>query len=301
MRKILVYSGFILLLLLIAGVAWHISYLRALNTKHSYPADTYLANCHKKEAIIIVAHDDDAVSCAGTIARLTAAGWNVREFCFYGYSMSEGDTARQKIRKESTKKVRDIEGLKAFNWFDLDLRKKPALKPPLSIPYAAFDSVYRFDTVEAIIASLLYKYRPTVIFTLDDSIGGYGHSDHVFISKAIMNVCRKERNNPGFTVEKIYQPVFPRDMADNILIKHRVTQNSFYETAEKTYPCNGMPIPDVQIHIADQGSIKKDIMNSYPTEKHNFTKFWQGYNWYPAWFYFGIFDREFFRVVDVKK
>ena len=297
MRKVILYISLTVLLLLIGGIIWHVGYLKGLATKKSYPEDTWLAKCDKKEALIIVAHDDDAVACAGTISRLTNEGWTIREFCFY----DEGNAERIKSRKEGTKRAQEIQGLKDFGWINQHLLKNPAANPPLSIPYTAFDSVYRTNDINTLIKSLIYFYKPSVVFTLDDSIGGYGHSDHVFISRAICTICRQEKNNPNFPVKKIYQPVFPADMADNILITHRLTEKSAYEDAKKIYGCNGMPAPDVQVNIADWGTVKKSVMNSYPSEKGNFNKFWQYYNWYPAWFYFKIFDREFFRVIDLQK
>ena len=152
MRKALLYISLTLLLLLIGGVIWHVGYLNGLATKKSYPEDTWLAKCDKKEALIIVAHDDDAVACAGTISRLTNEGWTVREFCFY----DEGNADRIKSRKEGTKRTQDIQGLKDFGWINQSLRKKSDSSAALSIPYAAFDSVYRTNDIDTLIKALIY-------------------------------------------------------------------------------------------------------------------------------------------------
>ena len=48
-----------------------------------YADDNWLLNQTRKQALIIVAHDDDAISSAGTVSMLTANGWEVHMLCFY--------------------------------------------------------------------------------------------------------------------------------------------------------------------------------------------------------------------------
>ncbi len=57
------------------------------------------------------------------------------------------------------------------------------------------------------------------IFTLDNNIGGYGHSDHLLVSQLVLDECTRRKNDSGFAVNYIYQAVFTPSMAENILTK----------------------------------------------------------------------------------
>ena len=64
-------------------VAFHLNWLYRLHGNERYPEDKFLANASRKIALIVVAHDDDAIGCAGTTSELTANGWQVHFLTFY--------------------------------------------------------------------------------------------------------------------------------------------------------------------------------------------------------------------------
>ena len=68
---------------------------------------------------------------------------------------------------------------------------------------------------------------------------------------------------------------------------------------KKVYQCEGMPLPDVQVEFGDHSKEKKQVMQAYITEQNSFKQITPYYNWYPHWIYFKIFDRDFYKVVDV--
>ena len=70
----------ILFLIVVAG---HIYYITTLAPTEKYPVDNYLLSETDKKALIIVAHDDDMATSAGTITLLCKNGWQIREMCFY--------------------------------------------------------------------------------------------------------------------------------------------------------------------------------------------------------------------------
>ena len=73
----------IALIIFIIVIAGHIYYISTLAPSEKYPADTYLLSETDKKALIIVAHDDDMATSAGTITLLCKNGWQIREMCFY--------------------------------------------------------------------------------------------------------------------------------------------------------------------------------------------------------------------------
>jgi LmbE family N-acetylglucosaminyl deacetylase len=280
-------------------VGGHLYYLSTLAATEQYPEDTYFDSETNKVALIIVAHDDDAITNAGTITMLTRKGWKIREMCFFqqGGLYFKKDSARNPIRKRSLQQVSVIQGLQGVDPIDFNFRKDmmtPASYMPM--PYDAFPSNYEIDSLEGYISGYIEKYQPSVIFTLDNVIGGYGHPDHVLMSQLVLGYCRTHKNDSNFYVKKIYQSVFTPSLSESIM-----ADNNTYIEAKKVYQCNGMPAPDVQINFYEYASEKKEAMAAYTTEQNSLRKIWPFYNWYPASIYFKIFDRDFFRVVEVSK
>jgi hypothetical protein len=78
-----------------------------------------------------------------------------------------------------------------------------------------------------------------------------------------------------------------------------LTKMPVYNEAKKVYQCEGMPLPDVQVEFGDHSKEKKQVMLAYTTEQNSFKQITPYYNWYPHWIYFKIFDRDFFKVVNV--
>lgn len=284
---------FVVILVGLFVVAGHIYSLTRMQAKEIYLEENYLDTEKNKIALVIVAHDDDAISCAGTLSMMCDKGWKIRETCFY---TKRGGNERDSIRKQSLQQAANIEGLSGIDTHefiyrnDLETNKEPWLAMPLNL----FEKKYSLDTLYKIISAYIEKYNPSVILTLDDSIGGYGHPDHVMISKLVLKYCQNHRDSNNFSVKRIYQPVFAPSLAENILGKG-------YQFAKKTYSCNGMPLPTVQVNISKWGEKKKKAMTSFTTEQNSLKKIWPYYNWYPSFIYFKIFNREFFRVIRTDK
>src|ERR1700733_8033409 len=118
MKKIIVWIAIIAILFCGA----HYFYLSRKAPTEIYPDDNYLASVQQKRAVIIVAHDDDAASTAGTISALCQAGWNIKELCFYNTTNDTEAIDRNLQRQEDTRKVREIEGLSEFTFVNLPYR-----------------------------------------------------------------------------------------------------------------------------------------------------------------------------------
>lgn len=287
----------ITLILSIIAIAVHLYYISTLAPTEKYPEDTYLFSSTDKNALIIVAHDDDMATTAGTITQLCKSGWNIRELCFYqqGGLYFKKDSTKNPIRKQSLQQAVVIQGLAGADPVDFNFRNDMETeKSYMPMPYSEFPKNYKLDSLATIIAGYIEKYKPSVIFTLDSIIGGYGHPDHVMISQRVIDYCRRHKNDPGFSVKKIYHPVFPPSQSERVLSKMPV-----YNEAKKVYQCNGMPKPDVQFAYGDASQQKKRVMQAYVTEQNSFKQISPYYSWYPHWIYFKIFDRDFFKVIDV--
>jgi LmbE family N-acetylglucosaminyl deacetylase len=292
MRKFLSWA----IILIIIAITVHFFYLRSKAPKESYPDDTWLKTAKNKTALIIVAHDDDAISCSGTIIKLCKAGWIVKELCFYNTVTDAKENERIRKRQQDTKKVKQTEGLASFEYVTLPYRDWQFSSSPGYMPasQAQFDRQYNKDTLLFYIRNFITSNNPSVIFTLDNNIGGYGHPDHKLIGQLVVDECMKRVKENYTSVEYIYQPVFTPSMVTKILSHLPV-----YKAALKTYGV-GCPLPDVQVNISSVGSEKKKVMQAYSTEQNSIKQFWPSYQFYPAAIYFRLFDREFFKIIPVK-
>lgn len=284
-------------IILFAATACHTRYLQQMIPVETYPADSWLAMQTEKRALIIVAHDDDMATAAGTISMLCADGWMIREMCFYqqGGLYNVKDSIKNPIRKQSLQTVAAIQGMAGVDPIDFNFRNDmQTLAPYMPMPYTDFSKNFKVDSMLGYIGNYIQQYRPTVIFTLDPVIGGYGNPDHVFVSQMVLQYCSEHKNDPGFSVQKIYHPVYPPSQSVYVPGNMEV-----FQEAKKVYGCNGMPDPHVQINIVPYAAQKKAVFEAYTTEQNSLRKIWPYYYKYPAEKYFGWFDRDFFYITDV--
>jgi LmbE family N-acetylglucosaminyl deacetylase len=271
----------------IVALSAHLYWLSNLNGDETFQQDTFLGSAPNKTALIIVAHDDDAIGCAGTITELTKKGWKVHFLTFYGNWRKEDNP----MRKKEVEQVAQIQNLSSTHLIDFSLQKTDTVKEPwLPIPYSEFSNYLEVDSVKAMISATIKEYNPSVLFTLDNVIGGYGHPEHVCVSQSAIDVCRENETS----VQRIYQAVFPRTLNENVL-----KDNPAFIAAKKVYNAEGSPHPTVEIDIVNSSAEKKDVMIAYESQKRNLAKIWPYYNVYPHWVYFRIFDKEYFNVVEV--
>lgn len=260
----------------------------------SYPEDTLLAGIAEKRAMIVIAHDDDMCGMAGTISKLHKMGWEIGVISF---SKSEERNAAQ------VKACRHI--LDTVMFIDLQPEEyrrdlTGETNPYYAVPKARFDSIFNRELVETELLKQLEAYHPTVLFSLDNEMGGYGHPEHVFMSQLIIDLANEGRITPKY----IYQSVYTDHMEKSIMARHARRMKSWgfpgdeWENAKKTYGVDGMPEPTVQITITTEAKEKMDYLKSYNKRERKVMGFFiPEFERYEAETYFAIFDREFFRVL----
>lgn len=286
MKKILIA----LIVAALIAIGGHLTYLFSLKPTERYPQDSFLRTTNEKRALVIVAHDDDAISCAGTISQLAAQGWAIDYITFYGKWHGEINPIRKKEMEAACK----IQGIRSAKYFDFPLQRTDTVKMPwMPIPYNKFNDFFPMDSIKQIVRSVIVQHKPSVIFASDDVIGGYGHPEHVAVGRCVVVACSELRKEGIHTVEKIYQPVFTPTQAENT-----IGGIPAFQAGKKIYQCDGMPTPSVQIDITSAIDQKKTVMTTYKTQQGPIKKVWPYYNWYPGWIYFSVFDREFFHVID---
>jgi len=276
------------LILLIAQIFYFIY----LSPTEDYPKDNYLENAQNKTALIVVAHDDDASFFAGTTAKLTKAGWDINFITFYS---KQWRAEEYDIRKQEMREVADYLNFKNLWMHDLRIRYEvdPAGKPWMPMEYKYFKEEFNVDSLYQLISTAILKSKPSVILMLDIVMGFYGHNDHTVVGQVTYNAA-KNINDSNKIIERIYQYVWPPSYAEKVMGGKEV-----YEAAKKIYKIEGMPKPTVEIDISDYAAEKKKVLELHASQQRNLTKLFWAYSYYPAWLYFGIFNTEYFNLIEM--
>jgi hypothetical protein len=316
MRKLRI----LMIIILLCGILIYclpLLYLKLeVQPSEQYSEVPYLDTISHKHALIIVAHNDDCFGSVAVTKWLCSRGWEVRAFYFKAPSFLK-DSIRELNGINSAKKVRDLIGLTEFTLIDQPLRQDSPVSD-MNVPYSEFTATFRSDTIESVIENLISIHQPSVIFTLDDIIGFYGHADHIFVSRAILNVCNRNKSNTGFPVQLIVQSVLPHSVAEGVMVKYQKLHHfrspwgirklikergfgeSVYTKAKKIYKCDGMPLPDIQFRIDTLSLYKRQFLDSWaPSEKKSLRRFIPFSYWYPHGIYYKMFNYEYFRVIDI--
>lgn len=286
----------IIAVLILIGIAvciflGQIVYLFTLTPKEHYPNDTYLQNEQNKTALVVVAHDDDAGLFSGTTSLLAANGWSVNFLCFYTTLHRPEDNP---IRKLEMHQIAKIQGLDNLDLRDFSIARDKSKIIYMPIPYEEFPEYYKIDSLSKIINESITKFSPSIIFTLDNVIGYYGHPEHVLVGQVVEEICKSNKDSTDFPVNKIYQVVYPPSMAEKFMSK-----KGTYQSGKEIYNCVGMPEPDIQIDISNFATKKKRVLLAHASQHRNIKKYVPYYRIIPGWIYWRIFKYEYFKILSI--
>ena len=263
----------------------------------SYPEDKNLASLREKRAMVVIAHDDDMCAMSGTMSKLNREGWEIAII-----SMTAGAT-RDAAQRKACKNLADT--VMFVDISKKDLRHDHGKEKPAyyAFPKDSFDVVFDVDLVAQLYARQINEFKPSVIFTLDNKMGGYGHPEHVLISQLVLDLAKDSIISPSY----VYQSVFTDHMEKTIMARHSEKMKSWgfpgneWDEAKKVYGVpDAMPEPSVQINIESEAEQKMNYLTSYAERERKVIGFFiPAFEEYSAEEYFEIFDREFFHVIEV--
>jgi LmbE family N-acetylglucosaminyl deacetylase len=258
----------------------------------SYPEDSNLDTITNKKALIIVAHDDDDCMMSGTIAKLTANGWTIKQLSFEVHNIPGENRNAAHIICEGSEKILE-DGLYRPG---VDSVKYPYMP----IPYEEINKRFLYEKVANALIRKINEFNPSVLFTLDNIKGGYGHPAHIFLSQLVLDLF----NEGKISAQWIYQSVLTKHIEAEIdkLVQPKMKKWGYPQAspaANELYGIDGMPEADVQINITGQAEIKMTYLRAYPENvRKNLRKFLIYYEEFEAETYFSVWDREFFRVIE---
>ncbi len=269
--------------------------LRRFAAVEQFPFDTYLAQVTNKKALVIVAHDDDDCAMSGTIAKLTKAGWHIKQLSLQAHILPKtGKNPAEIICLGNELILPDGYYRKGLDTMKL------AYFP---IPREKIEAQFLTQKVANALITKINTFKPSVVFTLDNEKGGYGHPEHIFISQLVKDLFEEGKIN----IEKIYQSVYTDHMETEIVDKwltQKMKKWGYPNTstlANEMYGIEGMPEPTVQIDIKSVAKAKMKYLRAYEEDvRKNLRKFIPYYEEFDTEEYFNVFDREFFRVIDAE-
>jgi N-acetylglucosamine malate deacetylase 1 len=140
----------------------------------------------KKKIIVVAAHpDDEALGCAGTIAKHVAQGDVVHSVFMSDGVSSRLDSSKEKSKRriKASKAVQSLLGISSTHY--------------LNLPDNSMDSVPLIKIVQKL-EPIIHKIKPSIIYTHT-----YGdlNIDHQLTHAAVMTACRPIPDSP---VREIY-------------------------------------------------------------------------------------------------
>lgn len=247
--------------------------------------------------MIVLAHDDDMCAMSGTISILNKKGWEIRVI-----SIPKTKNRNQAQIKACSEILDSVE---FFNFHIQDIRNdlNSENKAYQAIPKEEFDEIFNLKLVRKEIQTRVNQFEPSILFTLDNKIGGYGHPEHILISQTIVDLCTENKIKAKY----IYQSVYTDHMEETIMKRHSQRMKKWglkddgWEEAKKTYDQEGMPEASIQINIEEAAFQKMNYLRSYNERERKTLGFFIPYfEDYQADKYFSVFNREFFRIIKVE-
>lgn len=294
MKKLIIIFS-VIVLLIFSGLFYFRSKIQDENVPKT---ESLIPENLPKKALAIFAHPDDEITIIGTMRMLKSQGVET-SICYMtrGEAGLNGsiidvskikelaDTSLNKLKKRlgqrRTKEVDKIASILELNHHEMfDFPDSGTSNIPL-------------DSLKKVVRSLIQKYQPSVLFTLDDKVGLYGHPDHRNVSKAVLEVFQEDKGKPDFSPKKLYQVTLPKDMIAFAL--------KIAEGFRKNYPKDpekGLPQADLCVNIVHYGRYKRDCMLAHVSQRPTFDDMQPGFATLPPCLYFRVFDREYFHLIQ---
>ena len=296
MKKLIIFLS-VITLLIISGLF----YFRSMIQDEDVPqTENLIPDNLPKKALAIFAHPDDEITIIGTMKMLKSQGVETG-ICYMtrGEAGLNGsiidvskikelaDTSLNKLKKvlgqRRTREVDNVANILELNHHEMfDFPDSGTSNVPL-------------DSLKKVVRSLIRKYRPSILFTLDDKVGLYGHPDHRNVSKAVLEVFEEDKGKTDFSPKKLYQVTLPKDMITFAL----KIADGFRKNYPKD-PTKGLPQADMSVNVSVYGRFKRDCMLAHVSQRPTFDDMQPGFATLPPWIYFRVFDREYFHMIELQ-
>ncbi|SFE74036.1 PIG-L deacetylase family protein [Thermoflexibacter ruber] len=285
MIKKILLSLVLLLLLVVIILAAGLFFVKNKLNKTANPITVY-ENFPLEEGkhtiMCLFAHPDDEISIAGTLCQLSQNPQNQ----IIGIYLTRGEAGgtgglvpQEQLGEERTKELENLAKVVGYKHLEI-----------LGFPDGKLNQA-EVDTVKMRILEAIYRYRPDIMISFDDRVGLYGHPDHLLAGKWAKQICEENMKNDSFPIQKLYCPTLSQGMIEIAL--------SIAETFKRNYPQDpekGLPPASFAVNISSVGECKLQAIQAHRTQKRTFTDVFPLYDQVPPFWYFRLFDKEYFTL-----
>ncbi|MEN6417446.1 MAG: PIG-L family deacetylase [Clostridiaceae bacterium] len=259
------------LLLLVCGV---LAFANGFVNQAGVPALRKKVRFSKDDRILyVVAHPDDEVLMSGTLSCIKRLlGLPVK--ALYLTHGEDGPTfdlvpksGLKERRTQELGRVKEILSLDEMVVYDY---------PDRYLADQDFDDVCRTVRRE------MEAFKPTYVFTFDESIGMYGHTDHVAAGKAAVRTAKQVESVKG-----VFQMTLPGGMLALALKMSKTFR-------ERYHPEHGLPKPNIAVNIYRWRKYRYAVTRAHETQTAVMRELQPYYDKLPRWLYYAVFDREYF-------
>lgn len=232
------------------------------------------------EVLYVVAHPDDEIMIAGTIARLARSGYLVRGLYL---TLGEDGPTGGLCPREALAETRSAELGRSLGV--LGLASYRALRfRDRHLPEEDRDELL------AAIRGAIAEGRPKAAIGFDREIGLYGHDDHVVAGRLAFEASAE----PGSGVERYLEMTLAPPQA---ALARRLSRTF----RERNAGGRALPVPDLGVGIWRFGGRKLRALRCHGTQAEVMRELLPFHDRVPWPVYFSIFHREYFKVVDLAK
>lgn len=288
MKKIFLFLAFTLLFLAIVlavGLFW----VKNKLSKTASPITVYKSfplESGQHKIMCLFAHPDDEISIAGTLCQLSQNP----QYQIIGIYLTKGEAggtgglvAPEQLGEERTKELQRLAKIVGYDHLEI-----------LDFPDGKLNQI-EANTVKMRIIEAIYRYQPDIMISFDDKVGLYGHPDHLLTGIWAKEICEENMKNDSFPIQKLYCPTLSQGMIEIAL--------SIAETFKRNYPKDpkkGLPSASFAVNISPMGECKLQAIQAHRTQHRTFTDVFPLHDQIPPFWYFKLFDREYFTLQVAK-
>jgi LmbE family N-acetylglucosaminyl deacetylase len=215
------------------------------------------------KVLLVFCHADDEIAVAGLVAFLKERGANIHLLTLGHHPLQDDVETRMKELNCAANQLGiekfEVSGLitntweetlqNEVNWYNIK------------------------DSIKSIIDSKIQHYRPDILITWDNEIGGYGHPEHRISAQLTEDLFINNQNNPSFSATKLIQFTLP-----DKLEKFLVSENDGYKLAKELTGTDGLPDPDYALDITNYWETKNNVAQCYQSVMYTMKQFFFTYD-----------------------
>lgn len=224
----------------------------------------------------VFAHPDDEVLMSGTIAVLKKK-FNVQVKALYLTHGEDGPTGgiveKPQLKAERTKELAQVKMVLGIE--EMVIKEYPD----------RYLNTVDITELAKVIEQEANSFQPKYIFTTDDQIGLYGHSDHIIAGKATKLALKNIQS-----VEGLLTLTLPKNM-----IKLAMKMSKTFK--ERFDSKHSLPEPNLYINIYTQRMKRFNTTKCHKTQHQSMNDLQPYYNKIPPYIYYSIFNKEYFEFI----